>query len=284
MDCRQIRDNLGLLLDGELPPTRSESVRAHIAECPACRTEWEQLQALESCLGGNDPAAGAHAPKELWPSIERRLDQRRPPRIFQLFHGPMALAASFALLIGVGLLFTFAIDRGAQPAQAGVVDYSILMNGIAADVHGAIDRFLKHYHAEPVDAAKAGLSAPELSFAVPDRLDGGFERVQTYRMRFGQSPGVAATYERAGEPLFVIFHPVSDNPARPSGRSCKIGELHGSQVQVGPWRLLHVMDGTTCHCVLTTLEPGPELEGVVRAVAPDLPNAAHHDHAPAHAH
>jgi hypothetical protein len=273
MDCDKAQEMMTALMDGEMTDRQTAEAQAHLAQCAECRSECERARAMSPLLGEYERATRVNAPADLWLAVEDRLGTRPSQvrmRFLHPFRRPLALAASLALLIGAGLLFTIAFDRTSPPAQAALVDYSILMEGVTTDVHASIKRFLDHYKAQPVDLTGAHHHAPALSFDVPESLPGGYRRAQVYQLRFGKSPGVAATYEGTGKPLFFFFHPMTDNTAGPSGTTCKVGELHGSEIAVGQWRLLHIMDATTCHCVLTTLDSGPQLESIVRAVAPDL--------------
>ncbi|MBI4581179.1 MAG: zf-HC2 domain-containing protein [Planctomycetes bacterium] len=274
MDYDRVYDLLGPYLDAELAPGQTEFVRSHLAQCPACRGELDGLAALAGRLSEYASAGQIGAPAELWTAVERRLDAgegRQAGRgVIRLLRQPLALAASVALLIGAAVVFTVTLDRGARRADAAVIDYSVLMDGIVADVHGAIRRFLGRYDAQAIEPAAAPQVAPGLSFNLPPELPDGYRLVQAYRVRFGDSPGLAATYNRDGEPLFIILHDAKLNTNRGQSTRCMIGDLNGMQDQVGPWRLLHVMGATTCHCVLSTMPPGEGLEAVVRAIAPDV--------------
>ncbi len=281
MDCRETSERLDAYLDAELPAVEDEAVRSHLDECPACRDELVSLELLAGRLDEYAVATQVVAPDRLWTSIEHRLaaSTAKPPtgRMLRLFRRPLAMAASLLLLIGGGVLVSVVLDRGVPSAQAADIDYSLLMNGITGDVHGAINRFLKHYAAEPVSVARTRELTPDLSFNLPAELPGGYRFVQAYRVQFGHSRGIAANYDRAGEPVFLIFHSTKDNTRNGSSMTCMVGGLCGSQMEVPPWRLLHMMDDTTCHCVLTTMEPGKMLESLVHAVAPNLaPPASHH--------
>lgn len=46
MDCHDTQQRLSAELDGQLDATESAAVRAHLATCPACQSEQEQLAAL----------------------------------------------------------------------------------------------------------------------------------------------------------------------------------------------------------------------------------------------
>jgi hypothetical protein len=172
------------------------------------------------------------------------------------------------------------VSSSTETAQANAVDYALLLSGLQGGVDGAIDRFLGHYHAEPVTPEQAHAGAPSLDFAIPPELPGGFAMEQAYRVQFGHSAGAAALYRREAEPLLIFFHSNahSDLSGTYQEKECVIGNHEGIQIQVGSWRLMHFTTRTTCHCVLTTMDPGPELEDLVRAVALDLPNPDSHEH------
>lgn len=184
-----------------------------------------------------------------------------------------------ALFVGIGLLFVAALDRSAPPTYAATVDYSILMDRVASDAYAAIDRFLAHYRAEPIARESAREQARHLSFDLPAELPAGYRFVQAYRFKLGPSNAIAATYERAETPLFLIFHPARDNMQGPVGAACKIGDIRAGQIVADSWSLVHVMDETTCHCVLSRLADA-DLESVVRTIAPALREGAtpHHAH------
>jgi len=83
---------------------------------------------------------------------------------------------------------------------------------------------------------------------------------------------VAAIYRRGNEPLVVLFHPPVDltNLGVHRQSHCVVGGRFGHKVEVGPWRLIHFTDPTTCHCLLSRLDAGPELLEVMAAIAPSF--------------
>jgi predicted anti-sigma-YlaC factor YlaD len=48
--CLQVRDQLEALVDGELGTERTVAVRAHLADCPACRAHHAEASSLPSRL------------------------------------------------------------------------------------------------------------------------------------------------------------------------------------------------------------------------------------------
>lgn len=277
MDCREAQTLMGAHLDGELPETESTELHAHIASCAVCAEELNQQEQIVATISAADPARQANAPAELWSAVQARLEGRqrasevKPPG--WLFRRPMALAASLALIVGAGSFIGILLTGSVEQAHASSIDYSILLDGLTGRVDVAIEKFLSYYDAKPIPAEQAQDAAPDLSYGVPPRLPADFELQQAYRLKFGDSRGAAAVYRRGDEPLVVFFHPTADD--RHSGEykemSCIVGEHHGHQVQVGEWRLLHFMGETTCHCVLTSLDPnGDDLSRLVPLIAPDF--------------
>lgn len=280
MNCSRIKERLGAYLDGELPAGETQAVRDHLAACPRCPNELEALTGLSERLE-RAAVADSHvrAPAEIWRAIERRLNHTPDspcgpagfgPRWFErFFRRPMAVAAGLAFFLGVGLLFTAVLDRAAPVAYASTIDYRILMDGVASNAKECIDRFLSHYRAEPIERSDTYAQAPHLSFDLPEQLPAGYTFVQAYRFPLAGANAIAATYEAGGQPLFLIFHSAGDNISGPQGTACRIGDLRASQMEAGPWTLVHVADETTCHCVLSTLDD-EELTAVAWAVSPLL--------------
>ena len=287
MHCIQIREQLELYLDDELLDDARQEVEAHLSTCPACTEELASLRALAEELGGGKAVV---VPDTLWPSIERRLlraPEGRPIQLkhrgkLQLLRRPLAAAASIALLIGLGLIgFTF-LEANSSRAQASTIDFSALLDALPLDAQKAFRDFLMEHDAEEIEASGAHRHAPNLTFEVPASLPGGFNLEAVYTLRFGKSDGIAAEYSRDGEFLATLFHP----PVRREDFGtyqdipCVIGSHRGRTVKVGPWRMVHLADPTTCHCLLTKLDVRSELHAVMAAVVPGLPIATDHQHTP----
>jgi len=274
MNCDTVREMLDPYLDAELPDTQRAEFEQHVQGCPNCTTELEDQRAIWSELDRLGTQSDVNAPPALWSSIEKRLDTADQPssqlRIISFFRRPIAAAASLAILIGAGLFVGLWLGPGTSTVQASSVDYAILLDGLAEDVNTAVRRFLNHYEAEPIARDAADTAAPELSFAVPPELPGGYRIEQAYSLQFGNNPGVAATYRRGDEPLVVFFHPPVDKENLGIHRHspCIVGDRHGQKVEVGPWRLIHFTDPTTCHCLLSKLDEGPELFEIMAQIAP----------------
>jgi len=265
----EMEDKLGLYVDDELPAGEAQRVRAHLAECDSCRAEVTSLRELAAAVAdGRAPAV----PSTLWTAIERNLSERNAGPIQskhrRYAHRVMPIAAAIALVVGLGGLVTF-VQQGESTAQASTIDFSVILDALPVDPQRALSRFLTLYNGTEIAPGQAHKFAPDLDFEIPAVLPGGFQRSNTYGLRFGSNPGVAARYEKSGELLVTIFHPTvhSEQFGTYKDYPCIVGAHHGHLVEVGEWRLVHVTDPVTCHCVLSRLNED-ELAPILNAVAP----------------
>lgn len=288
MNCKEVTEHLGAYVDGELPSAPRDDLDAHLATCRSCRADLEALREITTELA---VAAKVSVPAALWPVIERRLDRELPtslrakaPHRPQI-HGlrsrdnepasrgtwlrrmPLAVAAVVVSVLGLGLLGP--VWTGST-AQASTVDFSILLDALPLDARKAFRKFLVLYNAKEASPVEARRYAPELNFAVPERLPGGFKLQAVYLLKFGRHPGVAAAYERDGDFLGTVFHrPVTKEYFGPHrDYPCVVGRHEGHKVSVGQWKLIHLMEPTTCLCVLSRLDERTELPEIMAALAP----------------
>lgn len=285
MCCEQIERQLGLFVDNELSAPQRREVAAHLEFCASCRAELEELRELVNAIPQPEPT---DVPIALWSDIEKRLDQReladssapdaRPVQRLRLRRGPWAIAAGIILAVGLGM---FGLSSLETTAQASTVDFGVLLDALPLDAQKAFRKFLVRYDAKPTTPAAAKHIAPELSFETPAMLPGGFELQSVYELRIGEARGIAASYDRDGEFLAVVFHPPmrQEEFGKHQNYPCVIGKHCGHKVEVGEWKLVHLTDPTTCHCLLSRLDESKEMPSVMAAVAPALPKSAgEHSH------
>ncbi|HKQ47529.1 MAG TPA: zf-HC2 domain-containing protein [Phycisphaerae bacterium] len=271
MNCETTRQYLGAYFDGEVPLQVRREVEAHLAACPGCTHELASIRDLATRLA---PAGPVVVPEGLWSAIERRLDgpaetvPARPGRFVLLRR--YALAASVLVAVGLGAWALLSFGDGASVSRASTVDFSMLLDALPNDAVTAFEKFLSHYHARQVQPVEAKRTASQLDFDIPESLPGGFRLESAYTLRFGNESGAAAMYVRNGEFLGAIFHrPVHrEEFGTHKDYECVIGKHRGHAVVVGEWKLVHVTDETTCHCVLSKLNENSELPAVLMAVAP----------------
>ena len=271
-----------------MPVADKDRILAHLAACPGCSEDMALLQALASHLASPSSVA---VPEGLWSSIRERLDaeladlQASPiPPKRHLVRRPITIAAAIVLAVGLSAALLNWPDLGVDRAKASTVNFDILLDALPLNPEKAIRRFLVLYDAKPIEPSRAHAHAPDLNFGLPDKLPNGFALGPVYGLRFGDSPGLAAKYTRAGEIVVVIFHPPvhREDFGTHKDYPCIVGEHRGHNVPVGDWNLVHVTDATTCHCVLSRLKLDAELSDVLSAIAPNSPSASHEHHHSSH--
>lgn len=272
MDCEAAQELLGSYVDNELSSEARVELENHLASCFLCS---EELNAVRELVAPLSAPASAQVPDELWSSIEARLDEGRPEGLrtlrIRFYKRPPAIAASIILVIGVGLIGSL-WSGDASRAEASTVDFGVLLDALPFDANRAFQKFLMKYDAREVSPSEARSVAPELNFAIPDRLADDYELDKTYVLQFGDRLGVAARYATNGKFMATIFHsPVAkEDYGSYKNHSCVVGKAHGHKVEVGDWRLVHLTDRTTCHCVLSQLDEEKELPAVLDAIAPQF--------------
>lgn len=118
--CQKARLQMSRKLDGVLPPAEDAALQAHLSACPACRTVWEQLCALQQCLQEPEPV-----PETLHGAVMARIAQARqepaqdPPQSQRARRRPWipalaGVAACGVLVVGA---VRFGLFRGAFSAD-----------------------------------------------------------------------------------------------------------------------------------------------------------------------
>ncbi|MCA9250286.1 MAG: zf-HC2 domain-containing protein [Phycisphaerales bacterium] len=278
-------EKLGRFFDGEVSETERTEIESHLRRCSLCASELADLESMRDQIAA---AQTADPPTGLWESIEASLDSAASVGHavhLQQLPGPSRVrrfrtAASIAAAVGLIGFAALWIGRG-EPAQAAAIDFAVLLDSISEGAVEAFDRFIKHHSGRPVDPADARRSAPDLDFEVPADLPGGWRRARTYRLEFGGSRGIAASYVRNdGEFLATIFHaPVKkENFGTHKDYPCVVGKHRGHSVQIGEWRMVHLTDPSTCHCVLSRITDEDQLASVMSAIAPRSKPSDGHGH------
>lgn len=185
------------------------------------------------------------------------------------WRAPLRLATAAAVVLAVGMGLVAVLSNEPQ-ALASEMDFTCLLDALPFDAESAFGAFVAQYHGRRTTALEAKRFASKLNFAIPDELPGGFNLKEVFVLRVGAHAGVAARYDRQGQLLAAIFHPPVRKEDFGSHKDypCVIGQHRGHMVAVDGWKMVHVTDPTTCHCVLSQLDDSSELPAVLAAVAP----------------
>ena len=272
MSCKQI-EKTGLYVDDEMSVMERRDFESHIEHCSACAAEFGDLSKLAD---GIATTGDMRVPDALWSAIEQRLHETGPPkpparkwRRFRLPGGPWAMAALIALAIGLG---TFGLSSLESSARASTIDYAVLLDSLPLDPRKACGEFVARHDGTPTTAIEAKRIASNLNFETPAVLPGNFRLQSVHRLKIGRAKGIAAAYDRNGEFLAVVFHPPVKREEFGSHKNfpCVIGEHCGHKVQIGEWKLVHLTDPTTCHCLLSRLDEQTEMPAVMSAIVPEF--------------
>lgn len=269
MGCDEMREMLGPYVDGEVSPESRAAIEAHVCTCRTCRCEVSRIQELGDRV---NVGGSVCAPPASWERIEKRLAAApMPQRVSRLLQLRSIIAAAACLVLAVGGGYVLFTQVGTR-AEAATVNFSVLLDGLSVDAENAFRQFVQLYKGRRVTPQEARRHAPQLNFDIPATLPGGFELDEAFALQIGDAPAAAATYRRAGELIGTIFHRAihPEDYGTHRDHPCVIGEHRGHRVDVGEWRLVHVTDATTCHCVLSRLDESKELPAILHAVAPDF--------------
>ncbi|WP_419860560.1 zf-HC2 domain-containing protein [Candidatus Palauibacter sp.] len=176
---------LSAFADGDLDPTLSEAVSAHLHVCARCRAEvqfirslGDGLRALQSPLAPRDACDGIWPEeREAVPTLRLRLKRRQPVRRGLL----LALAASVVALMAAGLVLTVGADRAMagsstltlERAEGGAMTLRyVTVSPLAAET--SVRARIRYWIPDPVRFSQneGGFSEIELSREAPGRFDG----------------------------------------------------------------------------------------------------------------
>ncbi len=134
MNCEQVKELLGPLLDGELPQEVADAVDAHLGSCALCHEEAATLE--QSCdflrrVGPVEP------PDDLFEKVLEKATPNRPA--FRVLRS-LSLRAAVVLLgaLGVGFGWSQVLPDGGEAERnprplAGVLQANRAADGIATD-------------------------------------------------------------------------------------------------------------------------------------------------------
>lgn len=114
MNCENVTERLGALLDGELDAAEEAAVRAHVEDCPRCAAELDGLERLNQLLGALAAHEGA---ADFAARVRRRAEKRAGTvHIGRFLSGGVLTRAAAVLLFAAGVWF--GLMAGSDVARA----------------------------------------------------------------------------------------------------------------------------------------------------------------------
>ena len=134
MRCRRAGERMQALLDGLLRAAEVEEMNAHLAECPPCRGQLDDLRVVDAALSAE---ATVDPPEGMAAAIVRRAAARARMRRQVLIPGwlegltlaGVAVGAAVAA-VGLRLLQTHEVASLATPASLAIVA-GVVATGVA---------------------------------------------------------------------------------------------------------------------------------------------------------
>ena len=124
MTCRDYKDWMMAYVDGELDPDQRRQLEAHLAQCPACRTEMASFNALKTMTDGLALAEPEDRIwRHYWDNVYNRIERGIGWALFSVagiclvLYGGIKLIEAVSCNPGVGLLlkvllFVFVLGVG----------------------------------------------------------------------------------------------------------------------------------------------------------------------------
>ena len=100
MECKDVLELLDSYLDGELSPSDTERVRAHLAVCPECREELEERRTMAALLCSSD----LPFPEDLHDRIMQAVREKKSGRRWHRVRKVLAISSRVAVAATVVLL------------------------------------------------------------------------------------------------------------------------------------------------------------------------------------
>lgn len=132
MTCEEYRELISADYDGELNESDRAALNAHLAECEECRAYAEALRSLSELLTGDLPSPGEDFTAAVMDKVRAEAAGKKKLRRLPLKY--ISLAASFVLLVGVGLYAGGIFPPKAKSADSERADAPMLMMADSAAV------------------------------------------------------------------------------------------------------------------------------------------------------
>ncbi len=108
MRCSSVADRLAAFVDGELPQASAERIKAHLAHCPACTVELEEVSRVQR-LATTWAADGS----DVWNSLRGEID---PPQADEILELVRALETEVRALRAEVATLRSAVNRPQAPS------------------------------------------------------------------------------------------------------------------------------------------------------------------------
>jgi anti-sigma factor RsiW len=207
MNCQDVQQLLSAYADGELDLVHSLQVEEHLGSCPACAQSEKNLRSLHTALAA--PSLRYAAPAALRAQIHASLDEaalvtagKRPGASREAWLRPVALAAGFLVMIGVGATLGILLSLG-RSANGRIEDWVVAGHVRSLQVNHLTDVVSSDRHTvKPWFRDKLDFSP-----LVPDLAADGFPLTGGRLDYLDGHPVAALVYQRGKHAINVFTWP-----------------------------------------------------------------------------
>jgi anti-sigma factor RsiW len=215
MNCQDVQHLLSAYADGELDLVHSLQVEEHLASCPGCAAAEKNVRSLHTALSA--PSLRYAAPAGLRAQIHASLDEAPPSTAVQppapgreARLRPVALAAGFLVMIGVGATLGILLSRG-RTANGRVEDWVVAGHVRSLQVNHLTDVVSSDRHTvKPWFRDKLDFSP-----LVPDLASDGFPLTGGRLDYLDGRPVAALVYQRGKHAINVFTWPAQSEGNTP---------------------------------------------------------------------
>ena len=124
INCDKCRDYIERYIDGTIDERALEELKAHVEQCPSCQSELSQFELMQEVV--RDALSSSTEPAAAKEKVLAGLAERRnvPRERFAPWTGSPAsrrqMAVAASILIGIGLIFGFALGKASPDRTTGV--------------------------------------------------------------------------------------------------------------------------------------------------------------------
>ncbi len=221
MNCQDVQHLLSAYADGELDLVHSLQVEEHVGTCAACAAAEKNLRSVHTALAA--PSLRYAAPAALRDRILAAQEEApvgtaggQPVAQREAWLRPIALAAGFLVMIGVGATLGILLSRG-RSANGRIEDWVVAGHVRSLQVNHLTDVVSSDRHTvKPWFRDKLDFSP-----LVPDLAADGFPLMGGRLDYLDGRPVAALVYQRGKHAINVFTWPAengSDKPARNFGQ------------------------------------------------------------------
>jgi hypothetical protein len=154
--------SLHAYIDGELSPTETQGVAAHVAQCPTCRERLEEARALIARAEALLAIAAPPLSERETPPFRAGDVERPPRRLWWRVRLPVAWAATVALALGIGAYLGGGLISGRSSGMAVATDTTT-----PRVLPAPVTKDLVQQHEPRVTGNRAAQSSPGARIAAP---------------------------------------------------------------------------------------------------------------------